>query len=927
MAIHELQWQDAQSLPLPLTIDKRLRHPFVEYRGEQVSGGSGMFKQWLTRMRFFLARRKPAEMDEELDFHLAQAASANQSAGMTAEEARRQALIEFGGGERTREQCHRQQPGWWIGTVAQDVRYALRGFRRNPAFTITVILTLALGIGATTAVFSVVDRILFRSLPYAHDDRLVSIGLSQSLEKQEFTLGGFFYEWQANQRPFQAMTFERGVGICNLTDANPVHLQCAAVAANFLPTLGISPEFGRNFLPEEDLPHGPKVALISDGLWLSRFNRDPRVLNQFITIDDHSVRIVGVLPNDFEMPRLQPTDILVPAQMDVAAQHTVNDGIGFPMWAYARLKPGVSIAEAKAEMDPLYRHTQLWIPAQIRKDFQLQVRSIRDRQMHDAYAAAWLLLGAVFAVLLIACANVASLFSARGVARARELAVRSALGASRSRLIRQTLTEACLLAFAGAAAGCALAEVLLRAFIAIAPAGIPFLAKARLDLRIILFTVLVSLVCAALFGILPAVEKPRAQALVARTTNSGAHARLRRVLVTVQIAICVVLLSGASLLVKSFWKLQQQNLGMQTRDVLTVQVGLSGATYPTPQAFMAFYLRAESALGRLPGVTTVGMSDSIPPDADSWHSGMRYADLFVIGRPRTPSTEEGSVVVRSVTPGYFHVLQIPILAGQAFTEEERRLSDNPIILSRQLATRLFPQQNPIGQHIQSATFDPYFTLNGPVYTVVGVVADVKNAGLTGQDDPEFYKLRRDNPEDWSGHSLLLLETALPASVVAPWVRSQISQIDPLAPVEINTLTQSVNRLADRPRFETALLGFFAFCGLLMALIGVYGVIAFVAAQRTQEIGVRMALGATRLDILRLIAAEGIRLTVLGGILGLAAAISASQLLKSLLFNVAPHDPFIYAAVALLLAVVALAATLIPARTAMKVEPVVALRYE
>src|ERR1035441_396482 len=283
-----------------------------------------MVKELLTRMRFFVTRGQQGDLDEELRFHVEQSIEANITSGMTAQEARRQALIEFGGVERAREQCHEQRPGWWLGTVARDVRYALRGFRLNPVFTITVIATLALGIGATTAVFSVVDRILFRSLPYAHDDRLVSFGLVQSLEKQEFTLGAFFYEWRDSQRPFAAVTFERGVSTCNLTETNPVHLSCADVVENFLPTLGISPVLGRNFLPEEDLPNGPKVALISDGLWLSRYNRDPGVLNKTITIDEHPVRIIGVLPKDFEMPRLQPTDVILPAALDLAAQHTVN---------------------------------------------------------------------------------------------------------------------------------------------------------------------------------------------------------------------------------------------------------------------------------------------------------------------------------------------------------------------------------------------------------------------------------------------------------------------------------------------------------------------------------------------------------------------------------------------------------------------------
>jgi predicted permease len=882
-----------------------------------------MMSELLTRLKFLVRRRGQSELDEELRFHVEQSIESNMAAGMTAEEARRQAMVEFGGMERAREQCYEQRPGWWMGTVAQDMRYALRGFRRNPVFTIAVIATLAVGIGATTAVFSVVDRILFRSLPYAHDDRLVSFGLSQSLEKQEFTLGGFFYEWRDNQKPFDSVTFERGTGECNLTEANPVHLHCGWVAQNFLPTLGVVPVAGRNFLPEEDLPKGPQVAMISDGLWLSRFNRDPAVVDKSIEIDGHQVRIVGVLPRDFEMPRLQETDILRPAQMDIAAQHTVNSGIGFPMWAFARLKPGVSVAEAKAEMEPLFLHTQQWIPAEIRKDFHLQVRSIRDRQMEEAYRTAWVLLGAVFAVLLIACANVASLFSARGAARERELAVRSALGASRGRLIRQTLTEAFLLAIAGAAAGCVLAEILLRVFVAIAPTGVPFLAAARLDLRIGLFTVVLALVCAALFGIMPALEKPRAAALAARQTRSGAQARLRRVLVVAQIALSVVLLSGASLLVRSFWNLQQESLGMQTRNVISVHVPLNGERYPA--GTVDFYLRAEKAFRGLPGVTAVGMSDSLPPDG--WRQDTRYADLEVVGKPPTAAGVGGSVVWRLVTPDYFRALQIPIVAGRDFSEEERGLDEHLAIVSKELAARLFPDGHALGQHIEHPVFLPY-RQPGPVYTVVGVATNVKNGGLSGQDDPEFYELRTSlHPENWDNHHFFLLESSLPASVVGPWIRSRVAQLDPTAPVEIDTLKQTVSKLADRPRFETALLGFFAFCGLLMAVIGLYGVIAFVAAQRTQEIGVRMALGATRMDILRLIAGEGVRLIVVGGVLGLGGALATTQLLKTLLFNVAPRDPLTYAAVALLLGIVAVAATLIPARAAMKVEPVVALRYE
>src|ERR1017187_5001344 len=466
-----------------------------------------MVKELLSRMRFFIARRQYGDLDEELRFHMQQSAETKIAAGMTAQEARRQALIEFGGVERAREQCHEQRPGWWLGTVAQDIRYALRGFRRNPVFTITVIATLALGIGATTAVFSVVDRILFRSLPYAHDDRIVSIGLVQSLERQEFMLGGFFYEWRDNQKPFEAFASQGTMlHACDLVESNPAQLNCMQAQAGFLPLLGISPVLGRNFLPEEDLPNGPRVALISYGLWLDHYNRDAGILNRQIDVDGSPARVIGVLPRGFELPTLQAPDVMLPMALNEGLERKALPGT--PMRVFARLSPGVSIAQAKAEMEPLFLHSQASIPEQIRKDFHLSIRSLRDRETKDVQLTAWILLGSVLAVMLITCANVASLMMARGETRERELAVRSAVGASRGRLIRQTLTEAALLSLAGAAAGMALAEGLLRVFLAIAPTGIPFLARAGLDLRVALFSVLLSMLCGAIFGLLPALQAP-----------------------------------------------------------------------------------------------------------------------------------------------------------------------------------------------------------------------------------------------------------------------------------------------------------------------------------------------------------------------------------------------------------------------------------
>ncbi len=882
-------------------------------------------RAWWLRLRGLFRRDAVAEFDEELHSHIEMHSAEGVLAGLSEQEARRQALVKLGGADQVR-QVYRERAGApWFEALFADLRFALRGFLRNPLFAITAVVTLALGIGAATAVLSVVDRILFRSLPYAQDDRLVSFGLVQSLERQEFMLGSFFYEWRNNQKPFASVTFERGEHECNLTEQNPVQLRCGIVAANFLSTLGVSPALGRNFLPEEDVPHGARVAILSDSLWLARYNRDPGVLGKTLQIDGSATTIVGVLPRHFEMPRLQPVDLLLPAQMDIAAQHTLNSGIGQPMWAFARLRPGVNIAEATTEMMPLFLKTQQWIPAQFRNDFHLEVRSVRDRQMQDAYKPAWVLLGAVFAVLLIACANVTGLFLARSAARDRERAVRAALGASRGRLIRQALTEVCLIGLAGGLAGCLLAEGFLHGFIAIAPTGVPFLNDAGLDLRILALAALATLLCTVLFGTLPALQRDSTAALSARTNPFRRQGRLRQLLVTTQIGISVVLLSGAMLLLRSFRHLEQQNPGMQTRDVLVLNIPLADARYPNGQAYMDFYLRAEQALRRLPGITAVGLSDSLPPDG--WHNGRRFPDLIVPGRARTPQAAGGNVVTRKVTPGYFHALRIPILRGQEFHEEQRSTKDHPMIISQQLASRLFPAEDPIGKHIQIADYLPYFVLNGPVYTIVGVAADVRNAGLVNPSEPEYYTLRGNQPEEWGGHTVFELATTLPPSVVGGWARTQIEQIDPTAPVEIQRMTEIVNRLTDRPRFETALLGFFALTGLALAVIGLYGVMAYMAVQRTREIGVRMALGADRAAVLRMMLRDGMRLVLAGGVLGLVAALALARVLKSLLFAVGPHDPASFAAVALLLAIVALAAMLLPARRAAAVNPMEALRTE
>jgi putative ABC transport system permease protein len=892
-----------------------------------------MLKGFLTRLRFLFLRRTHRDVDEELQFHLEQQVEANVAAGMPEGEARRQAVIAFGGVERAREECREARPGYFLETVGQDVRYALRGFRRNPVFTITVVVTLMLGIGATTAVFSVVDRILFRPLPYAHADRLVSVGLVQSLETQEFMLGGFYYDWRNNQKPFEAMTAESAVtGVCDLTERNPAQLSCPRVEASFLPTLGISPVLGRNFLPEEDSPGGPKVVLISYGLWLTHYNRDPGILNTTINIDGKPVRVVGVLPKDFEMPRLQAADVLFPMATDEAADRRSNSGLGGPKRVFARLKPGVSVEQARAELEPLFERTQMWIPAEIRSNFnsnfKLKVRSLRDKQMQDVHLTAWVLLGTVFAVLLIACANVASLLMARGAARQRELAVRSALGASRARLACQALTEALLLSLAGAVAGCILAEGLLHVFVALAPPSIPYIGKAQLDLRLVCFTVALAFACGALFGLVPALQRPREGMLTGRFLASISHAVVRQWLVVAQIAASIVLLTGATLLLRSFWNLENQQLGMRDDNTLTVSVTLGEHNYATPESKMAFFQHLATRLRFGAGVSVVSVSDSLPP-ADG-HGGMRYGEILVAGRSRSSEGAGAVVKDRWVSPEYFRALDVSIVRGEGFREDELSSSDHFVVLSQQLAGLLFPGEDPIGRRLN---FDHVSFPESPWYTIVGVAANVKNGGLTGEEEPEYYRLRRDRAEDWAGNgrwgqtAVIVVRSSLAPAEMSRWIRSQVAAMDQTLPVDIATLQQRVSKLADQPRFQTTLVGFFAAIGLVLAVIGLYGVMSFLVAQRTQEIGVRMALGAGRGDILRLVLGKSLRLIVVGTVVGLVAAVAFSRLLSSLLFSIGPRDPITFVGVVVLLILVALLATLVPARSASRVDPNVALRCD
>jgi len=808
----------------------------------------------------------------------------------------------------------------WLENIRHDARYALRGLWRSPAFSITAILAAALGIGASSAVFSAVDRILFRALPYAGEDRLVSVGMMAPLDSNEFLLAEPYFELRSDPGPFAGVTaFQAGEIATDLTEGEPVRLRALRVEANFFDLFGLHPAAGRAFTREQDRPGGPRVAMISDALWLSRFSRDPRAVGRTLSLDGQPVEIVGVLPKDFAMPTLAHADVLLPLALDESRERS-----GRALRAFARLKPGVTLAQAVAMLQPQFRRALETVPPQFRKEVTFRVRPVRDRQLGDARAASFALLGSVLAVLLIACANIASLLLARAVSREREWALRAALGASRGRLMRQTLTESLILSTAGGVAGCGLAWVLLRLFVAIAPAGLPRLNEASLDSRALLFTLGAALVSGFLFGMAPAW---RSGAVASPRATLASRGGLRSALVTLEIAFSMVLLTCGGLLLRSLWNLESVPLGMETSRLVTARFVLGRRNYSRPEQQLAFFNELEQRLSAAPGVEAAAVTDSVPPSG-----GMRGRPLSTIaveGQAARPEGTGGMVSWRYVTPGYFAALGIPIVRGRGFEEQDRSVASFAVILSESLARRLFPNRDPLGKRI----------LRGPQgqwSTVIGVARDVANLGAAAESWPEFYVLRKhvsdfnfanqEPPEGWRA-AAVVARTSLDPRLAESSIRSILRALDPELPVEMETMRQRLQEIDQRPRFYALLLSSFAGMGVLIAAVGLFGMLSFLVARRTREIGVRVALGATPARILWMTLASAARWTLGGILLGAVGSLAAARLLRSLLFHVPAADPAAIGGAVAVLCAVALFAAAAPARRAARVDPMVALREE
>ncbi|HXX21927.1 MAG TPA: ABC transporter permease [Terriglobia bacterium] len=870
---------------------------------------------WLRAKALFKRRQLDRDLEDELRFHLALREEKLKAAGVDLEEARYASRRRFGNSFSLKEACREMWTFAWLEDLGQDMRYAFRAMRKNPGFTAVVVVTLAVGIGASTAVFSVVDPLLFRRLPYPKDDQLVSVGYLGPVDNNEFNVTSSYFDWR-QQGPFKSLTAMRpGVGCDAMIGDSPRRINCYAVTANFLQTFGISPLLGRDFNHEDDRPHAPAVGLLSYGFWQRSFGGDAKALGKTLIVDDDPVQIIGVLPKSFEMPQLGEIDVMLPARLDASLPRSANSG-SF-LRTFARLPEGVSIEQARGRLLPIFNASaDKDVPPELRKEVRLVVRSLRDRQIHEVKLSSWMLLGSVLALLLAACANIANLMLARAVARRQELAMRAALGAGRGRLMRQTLTESMIFGLLGGVAGSGTAWALLRLCVKLAPGGMLRLEHARIDFRVLLFALAGSLGAALLFGMAPALESPQAEALASWHVTGTARTLFRKALVSAQVAISLVLLAGASLLLRSLWKLQDQPLGFQPEHVITASFTMPRHRYQNAEARASFFDEIEERLKRIPGGGFFALSDSIPPRGSM---GRPYSNLRIAGHPPVAS-DGGMVEFRWVTPSYFRALAIPILTGRAFEESERASGESPLILSAALARRLFGNESPLGQQID-------LDVSGHWSTVVGVAADIKNNGLTDPPDPEYYRLRMHNSQEMGFSGVAIFRTALDSDTLTRWVRKELSAIEPSMPVAVEPLEQRVDRFRERPRFVAALVGLFAGLGLLMAAVGLYGVLSFLVARQTREIGVRMAIGARPVDIALQIQKYAGIWTGIGVIGGLAGSFALARTIRGLLFEVSPNDPVSLLVSATVLLVTAALAAWVPSSRAARVDPVIALRNE
>ncbi len=801
--------------------------------------------------------------------------------------------------------------------LLQDIRFALRTLRKNPSFTLVAILTLALGIGATTAIFSVVNGVLLHPLPFRDSDRLTMVWLDNLSEgiRQDITSYPNFVDWREQNRVFEDMAAFRPHQV-NLTgEFEPERIARTAVTANFFSLVGVEPLRGRGFAVEEEQQGSHEVAVLSHGLWQRRFGGDPEVIGRTLQMNGVEFTVVGVMPAGFDFP--SETQLWVP----LAPSEQLREA-RFAFWLYTlgRLRPGVSLEAAQREMDGI--NTQLAQEYPEFSRFGVFVQPVRDYLVGDVRPALLVLLGAVGFLLLIAAANVGNLLLARSAAREREIAVRTAMGASRRRLVGQLLTESLVLAFAGGILGLLVAYWGVQLLIGLSPADLPRLENVGVDATVLGFAFLVSLLTGIVFGLVPALQVSRTP--LVETLREGGRGlsggrrgqRTRRALVVGEMALALVLLIGAGLLIQSFSRLRSIDPGFRSENVLTLQLALSGSEYGEPASVLAFWEQLLERVEALPAVTSAAAASDVllPELANS-------SNVTIEGRPTPPAEETIEVPIDAVTPDFFRTLGTPLLRGRDFSASDDQEATRVAIINEAMARRFWPDTDPVGQRFRYGDEDS----EGPWRTVVGVVADARRTSLEQEARPStFLPLRQSSRSSM----VVVVRTTGDPLALAGVVRREVRELAPNIPVaQVSTLEAMMGeRLAQR-RFSTLLLGFFSALALLLATVGVYGVIAFTVNQSTREIGIRMALGARSMDVLRLVLRQVSILVLLGIGIGVAAALALSRTLSGMLYGMSATDPGTYIGIALLLTAVALLASYLPARRATRVDPIVALRSE
>jgi putative ABC transport system permease protein len=811
-----------------------------------------------------------------------------------------------------------------LETLLQDVRLALRGLAKNPGFAAVIAITLALGIGANTAIFSVVEALLLRPLPFEEPDRLVMIWQTVPGEPTRTVSPANFLDWRGASRSFTGLAAFTELSKNLAGGGDPVRLDAASVSANFFEVLGIKPVIGRSFDLE---PGRGREALLSHGLWKERFGGEWDVVGRMVRLDNEPYRIVGVLPPSARFP--EGIALWLAAKEDVPelTAHIEGDVKTLRDVRYfrvlGRLRPGVDLPAAQSEMNTIAGRLEKAYP-QENADTGASLVPLREQLVGNTRPPLLLLLGAVALVLLIACVNVANLLLARAVRRGKEIALRAALGARRGRIVRQLLTESVLLAIIGGGLGLAFAAVAGRGLYAWLPADTPRLAEARLSLPVLGFTAGLSLLSALLFGLVPALQVSRENALgalreVGRTSAaSPTRESLRSLLVVGEVALALVLVTGAGLLVKSLWRLQRTPTGLEPERVLTARVALPGALRMDPSAPRRFYALVLDRIAALPGISAVGATQGLPFQGLNWTAGLR-----IEGRPAPTPRDIPEVCWRAVTPGYFRALGVPILGGRVLTASDGPASAPVGLVNATLARTLFPDDDPLGKRI-GTDIDG----EGTPVTIVGIVGDTPQEGVGALARPEMYRpLAQESMFPAESIRMVLRTEGRPLDL-AGGLRAAVHEIAPDVPVsDVATLDTLGRESVARRRSTGRMLSLFAGVALLLAAVGLYGVLSCLVSERTQEIGVRLTLGATRGDVMRLVLARTARLLVLGTIVGFAAALALNRFLSSFLYEVTATDPLTFGTVAGLLALAAGLASYLPARRATRIDPIVVLRSE